>query len=92
MLLLALPYLTNGISVKGTICVIIRVELEEGLAPVMRAIAFLPIAIRDYRNMFCALQIGILMPVVQDLMAAPSHHLCEFDNLLRVGAGVKCLA
>ncbi len=35
MLLLALPYLTNGISVEGTICVIIRVELEEGLAPVM---------------------------------------------------------
>jgi hypothetical protein len=37
-LLLALPYLSDGISVEGTISVIIDIELEEGLAPIVRSV------------------------------------------------------
>jgi len=40
-------------------------------------------------DVFRALQVAILMPVVNDCMSSGSHHLTKLNYLLRVSAGIK---
>jgi len=92
MLLLAKPNLPDGISVKGAIGVIVHVEFEERLAPIVISVSYLPVLVLQNGNMFSTIQHRIPVPVVQDLMPSGSHHLAEFDHLLRISTGVKLFA
>jgi hypothetical protein len=38
MLLFSFTYLGNGIAIEGLVRMVIDIELEEGLAPVMRSV------------------------------------------------------
>ena len=89
MLLLALAHLPNGIGIECLVCVILGVELEERLAPVMTAITLGKVIVCQDADVFRALQVAILMPIVDNLMPSLGHHLPEFDNLLRIGACIK---
>jgi hypothetical protein len=91
-LLLALPYLSDGISVEGLVGMVIDIELEEGLAPIVIPIGNLPVLVLQHRDMLGADQVRVSMTVVQYLMPSVSHHFAEFNNLLRVSTGVEFLA
>ena len=92
MLALALANLTNGIGEERLICMVIHVELEEGFAPVMRAVGLLKVIVGQHANVFRASKNTILMPVVDDLMPSVGHHLPELNYLLRVCTSVKLFA
>jgi hypothetical protein len=68
---------------------IIGIELEERLPPVMTAITLSKVIIGQDADVFGALQVTVLMPIVDDLMAPVCHHLGKLDYLLRVGTGIK---
>jgi hypothetical protein len=68
---------------------IIGIELEERLPPVMGSIRFSEVIIGQDADVFCALKVTVLMTVMYDFMAPVGHHLAKFDHLLRVGTGIK---
>jgi hypothetical protein len=92
ILALALAYFTNGIGKERLVGVIVHVELEEGFAPVMRAVGLLKVIVGQYANVFRASKNTILMPVVDDFVTSVGHHLPELNYLLRVCTSVKLFA
>ena len=92
MLALALANLSDGISEERLVGMIIHVELEEGFAPIVRAVGLLKVIVGQYANVFRAVQNAIFMPIMDDIMPSLGHHLAELNNLLRVGASVKLFA
>lgn len=92
ILLLALAYFSNGIGIERLVCMVIGIELEKRLPPVMTAIALGKVFVCQDVDVFSALQVTILMPVMDHLMAPVCHHLGKLDHLLRVGTSIKLLA
>jgi hypothetical protein len=68
---------------------VIGIELEERLAPVMTAIALSEVFISQDADVFGTLKVAVLMAIMDDFMASVCHHFAEFDYLLRVGTGIK---
>ena len=71
---------------------VIHVELEECLAPVVTAIGLLEVIVGQYANMLRADKVRVFVTIVDHFMASICHHLAELNYLLSICTGVKLLA
>jgi hypothetical protein len=92
VVLLALANLSNGALIEDLIAVIRSIMFEELLLPVIVPIGLLKEMIVCNIHLLCALNLGLIMSIVDHRMPTSVHHLAEFKCLLSKGAGAIVFA